>query len=212
MSIHYLQITDEDSLTPLHRKCMGSVKSHMRSEDTYEIIIIPSSKSIRDTIKLVDTIKLTKASEIPNLCIVDRDCLLLHGLHELNLVEGKPYFAQYEFNDRTICPDIYLFYVNGRCDYFKNNLTIDSFSKDGYSLQMESLKNLQNYLFIDPSLYLHLYETMSGLVNLQKIKDLELELYYSNLELSSFRKSVEQMAITMKMMENIRMKHEAIHG
>lgn len=201
MGIHYFQITDDLPLSPLHDKCMRSVKRFVRKDvDTYQVQIISrQGKSLRDFIQMVDKLKLTKAYSDPNLCIVDRDCFLVKGIHEMGLESGKPHFARFEFNTNHDCPDICLFYVNGCCDYFQRNLPLSCLSTTGYSLEMEALTSLKDYVFIDEMGYVHMYSTMTEILNDRRFTELESSYNFDNLELAQYRQAVKQLALISKM-------------
>lgn len=210
MSIHYIQIIDNrKELSSLRKKCMRSLKDKIRPEDIYEVIKVEYDPDIDKLIKNIDTIKLSKAAEIPNLCVVDTDCFISKPLHDIDIQTDTPYFAQYNFNDSHEIPDIFYFYVNNMCEYFKNNLNPNKVSNiNGYSVKIDVLKSLKDFKYIPDETFLHTYETMSDIVVQQKMNDLSREFEPERMELAMLRKSVEQMAMIMKTYESMRkVKH-----
>jgi hypothetical protein len=205
-NIHYIQIVDNrDTLTPLRKKCMASLKDKIRPEDTYEVITVEYDPDPRKMIRLVDSIKLSKAMEILNLCVVDTDCFVSKPLHELNIVEDTPYFGMYDFNDQNSMPDIFYFFVNDCPYYFRRFLNPDVIKNEGgYSVNIQSLRALKDFEYIPDDTYLHTYETMSEVVIQQKMADLAKTFESDRMELVMLRKSVEQMAMVMKTYENLR--------
>lgn len=206
MPIHYIQIIDnKKELSSLRKKCMRSLKDKIRSEDTYEVVKVEYTTDINKLIRSIDEIKLSKAAEIQNLCVVDTDCFISKPIHELGLSPGIPYFAQYNFNDNHLIPDLFYFYVNGRCDYFSKNLKPDMVNNpNGYSVSIDVLKSLKDFEYIPDETFLHTYETMSEVVIQQKMRDLSKEYEPDRMELAMLRKNVEQMAMVMKTYENLR--------
>lgn len=204
--IHYIQIIDSrNEFSSLRKKCIASLKGKMRSEDSYELIQVEYSSDTRKMIRLIDTIKLDKAASIPDLCVLDTDCFVSKPLHELSLIEGIPYFGQYGFNDSSVIPDIFYFYVNNRCDYFYKYLNPNSImNQGGYSVDLNALKRLSKFGYIQEDTFIHTYETMSQVVCQQKIDGVIKEHEMDKMELVMLRKSVEQMAMTMKTYENLK--------
>ncbi len=206
MPIHYIQIIDNKrELSPLRKKCMRSLRDKIRFEDTYELIKVEYSPDINTLIRTVDEVKLNRAAEDPDLCFVDTDCFISKPLHELNIKPGKPYFAPYTYNENLSVPDIFYIYVNGRCDYFRDNLKSDRvLNSSGYSVKVDVLQRLKDFEYIPDETFLHTYETMSNVVNQQKMVDLAKEFESDRMELAMLRKSVEQMAMIMKTYEKLR--------
>jgi hypothetical protein len=200
--IHYLQITDEKSLTPLRKKCIQSVKDTLRTCDNYELISIPYSDNPMDMISASDQIRFEQAIEIPNLCYVDTDCFLIEPLFQERLESDKPYFAPYEFHEQFPgCPDTYYFYVNGCCDYFARNLNPDKLSTKTYSFPMELLLNLKDFNLIQPDTFIHIYQTMTLLVQKQKYYDLRLEFKRLFSLFTQIKKSLEIVSISIDQYE-----------
>jgi hypothetical protein len=206
MSIYYIQIADNrKERSPLRRKCIESLKGKIRPEDTHEIIEVEFNPDPYKFIRMIDSIKLTKASSIPNLCFVDTDCFISMPLHELLLNEGIPYFGRYDFNGEESVPDIFYFYVNNRCEYFSKFLDPEkSRNPNGYSIDIKVLRELTGFEFIPDETFLHTYETMSDIVCRQKLCDMAKEYEEDRMELAMLRKNVEQMAMVMKTYENLR--------
>lgn len=206
MAIHYMQIVDNrKNLTCMRKKCIESLKSKIRPKDIHEVIEIEYNSNPYIFIHEVDSIKLSKASSIPNLCFVDTDCFISCPIHSMDINEGIPYFGRYEFNDEIIAPDIFYFYVNNRCDYFSSYLTPGKVNNNkGYSIDLNVLKGLSNFEYIPDFSYLHTYETMTEIVYHQKLNDALKEFESDRMELVMLRKNVEQMAMVMKTYENLR--------
>lgn len=204
--IHYIQIVDDrGNLSPLRKKCMASLKDKIRPDDTYEVITIEYNEDPRKLVRVVDSIKLSKAKEIPNLCYVDTDCFISKPLHELELVEDVPYFGHFEFNDKISMPDIFYFFVNNCCFYFQRFLDPEKVKNEsGYSVDIHSLQMLKDFNYIQDSSYLHTYETMSEVVYQQRLSDMSKDFEVDRMELIMLRKNVEQMAMVMKTYENLR--------
>lgn len=201
--IHYLQISDKRSLNPFRQRCIQSVKNQLRSYDTYELWEIGTSDNPADMIKESDKIRFQRASETPNLCYVDTDCFILEPLFENELTQGKPYFASYSFHDKfPDCPDTYYFYVNGCTDYFAQYLNPEKISDKTYSIPMQVLLNLKNFELIEPESYIHIYSTMTQLVQKQRYRDLHQE--YSRLyqSYSQIKKAMEIATISINQFEN----------
>lgn len=206
MSIHYIQIIDNKrELSSLRKKCMRSLRDKIRSEDTYELIKVEYSPNIDVLIKSIDEVKLNRAAEDPNLCFVDTDCFISKPIHELVIKPGIPYFAPYTYNDNIMMPDLFYYYVNGRCDYFLNNLKPSLVTNpNGYGVNIDTLKNLKDFGYLPDETFLHTYETMSSIVVQQKMVDLAKEYEPDRMELTMLRKNVEQMAMVMKTYEKLR--------
>lgn len=206
MSIHYIQIIDNRrDLSPLRKKCMDSLMSKKRDEDTYELIKVEYNPDPRKLIREIDRVKLLKAASIPNLCVVDTDCFIATAPDKFFTSENTPYFAPYGFNDHNKMPDIFYFYVNNSCSYFQQFLNPDKvLNPDGYSIDINSLKKLKGFKYIPEDSFLHTYETMSSVVVQQQMNDMIKEHESDKMELAMLRKSVEQMAMTMKTYENLR--------
>lgn len=206
MPIHYIQIIDNKrELSPLRKKCMRSLRDKIRPEDTYELIKVEYSPNTDTIIKAIDEVKLSMAAEDPDLCFVDTDCFISKPIHELDIKPGIPYFAPYTYSEKLSMPDLFYYYVNGRCDYFSDNLNPSRVTNPGgYGVDLGVLKNLKDFEYLPDETFMHTYETMSNVVDQQKLKDLAKKYEPERMELAMLRKNVEQMAMVMKTYENLR--------
>jgi hypothetical protein len=172
---HYLHIIDDRKIvTPLQDKCIRSVVERKRAEDTHEICIIPYSDDINKQIYLADCCRLEKAYSCQNLVYCDTDLFLSKPLHEMILSEGFPYYGEYTYNTQHHgMADIYFFYVNNCCDYFRKFLSTDKLSPDKYSFSINDLKSLTDYKLFNNLDYCHMYTTIDKQDNLHYIKKLE---------------------------------------
>lgn len=204
--IHYLQIIDDRKQSPLRRKCIESVKAFVKDGiDTYEMVSYKWDPDHFKCIRTSEYIRFEKAKNIPNLCYVDSDCFVLRPC---KLQEGKPYFAEYSFNDSDPgVPDIYYFYVNGCNEYFKKYFANLANPKNAYSIDIQVLRSLTNFNMIPSDSYVHCYTTMNYLVERQNEKQNEpVASYQDALELAALKKHVELMVIAMKTFEESRIK------
>lgn len=204
---HFLQICDERKQSPLRRKCIASVKSVVRpGVDTYEMITIPSYTDPFRIIEAADSIRFQKAMEIENLCYIDTDCFISERVFPK--VSGVPYFARYSYNDSDEnTPDIFYFFVNGQCNFFKENFSKDKIhNKNSYSIPMDVLRSLVGFAFIPEMSYVHCYSTMTKLIAAQskQTKNSTEEYTNNDLELAALKKHVEQMAMTVKLFDRLR--------
>lgn len=196
--VHFLQIVDNRKQSPLRLKCIESVKRFVRDDDLYEVVEIQFNEDRRKMIREVDTIKLTKASQVANLCYIDTDVFVEKPIYEFDLVSDVPYFGRYAYHDRYQMPDIYYFFVNNCIDYFAKHLSIDKLNPNGYSLQLNALHELKNYQFIDDMSHIHNYTTMTEDVFYQKLADMERVLAAKDLELLTFRNHIKQMNLSLQ--------------
>lgn len=204
--IHYLQISDDRKQSPLRRKCIESVKALVRDGvDTYEMVSYRWEPDHFKRVRTSEYIRFEKAKTVPNLCYVDTDCFVSKPC---KLQEGKPYFAEYNFNDSDPgVPDIYYFYVNGCNEYFKKHFAQLANPKNAYSIDIQVLRSLTNFNIIPSASYVHCYTTMNYLVERQNEKQNEPVISYQDaLELATLKKHVELMVIAMKTFEESRIK------
>lgn len=167
--MHYLQISDERELSPLRKRCVQSVKDVMVDGDTYEMINIKTADNIANMAYESDKIKFQKAKEIKDLCYVDTDCFIHKALDVSKLKENTPYFCAYTYHGTdTLYPDVYYFYVNGNCDFFKKNFGDDVISPSKYGVSPNLLMNLKGMELIDQHDYIHMYETLRKMVDNEK--------------------------------------------
>ncbi len=155
---YYWIIDDSGYLSPVRMKCIQSVQL---SADNWEEVVVKKSNDMATMIMTVDKKKFEIAYDDPNACIIDTDCFVAKTLHEMELEENIPYFARYEYNRDFESPDLFYFYVNGRCDYFKENFPQTLFTNDKYSVTPEFLKGLKDFKYIPEMSYVHFYSSMS---------------------------------------------------
>jgi hypothetical protein len=197
--IKYFHIIDDRKvLSPLRAKCVKSLQDKLGGNE-YAQIIVKYSDDICKMIARVDAAKLHIAATVENACIVDTDCFISTPIHEIGVESGKPYFAKYEFNSAMESPDICYFYVNGCCDYFKNNLPESIIKSDQYGFSPEILQGLSNYGTIPEMSYFHYYESMVSVGKSESIRRMAKELDSAHVRLAMFEKAVEQMCLTVKM-------------
>lgn len=182
---HYLHILDSRKIvTRLQDKCIRSVIERKRTQDTHELLVIPYVESKSEQIYLADCARLEKAYTTPNLVYCDTDLFLSKPLHEMNIDTSLPYFGEYTFNTKhNGMPDIFFFFVNNCCDYFKKYLPISKLSKDKYSFNVDDLTRLKDYKLFDEFSYIHMYNTMESQYYSNCIIDLENKIYKLELEI-----------------------------
>lgn len=196
--IHYLQIIDKRPQSNFRLKCIESVKQYVRDDDIYEVVEIDHNSDPLKLIREVDTIKLSKATQIANLCYVDTDVFLAKPLYEMTFEKDKPYFGKYDYNPQKKFPDIFFFYVNGRLDYFQKHLSLDKLNPNGYSIYIEALQALKDFEYFADMSYIHSYDTMDKMVYMQKLNDAVRVIERGNLLEKSLRNQIEQMNITLE--------------
>lgn len=197
--IHYLQIVDSrGQFTPFQEKCIASVKRFIKPEDTYETQTVPFTEDTGALIASVDRIKMGAACEIPNLCLVDTDCFLTERPDFDSFPAGKPVFGKYTYSRETkYLPDIFLFYVNGSSGYFKKHFPIELLSPKRYSFPRELFKQLMDYTFFDDMTYLHSYTSIKEVLFSNELRTLQKVQSNMAMEVTTYRKIIEQAALTM---------------
>lgn len=194
--IHYLQIVDSHKQPPHRLKCIQSLKDNL-GDNKYDVIEIPYCDDHFKIVAMADEIRLVKAAENKDLCYVDTDCFISIPFHSIVNVENDiPYFAIRETEEDNY-PDIFYFYVNNRCDYFKKYLSADLLSKSRYSVTVESLKALKEFAYIPDNTYYHQYTTLNDAINFEKIRDYESEIKKYTKKLAAIRRHVELMAMVI---------------
>src|SRR4030042_1206656 len=164
--IQYLQITDNGKQPPHRLKCMQSLRENF-GDNKYNVIEFPYSEYRCKNVACADEIRLRLAAENEDLCYVDTDCFISVPLHETSFNNGIPLFGMRDVGDDTY-PDIFYFYVNGKCDYFKNNLSTTLLSNTKYSIPLETLKGLKGFEYISNMSYYHQYTTLNEVVSAEK--------------------------------------------
>lgn len=200
--IVYLQIIDSRKNQEPHRiKCINNVKTWAeQGGHEHRIIEIPYTGNRLEMVRNADTMRLKFAQDIPNMCYVDTDVFMARPLHDLPDVmsSDKPIFAEYSDSIGNH-PDIFYFYVNGCCDYFKNNLPVESLDEHGYSVKKEILVGLNNYTVIPDETYYHEYSTMSYVIEAKELFEVKKRMAKMEDCLQAYEKGIEQLALIAKM-------------
>jgi len=162
LKVDYVQIIDDRPVQPDYiRKCMQSVETAAREptiNGSYRVIRIPYDSDIVKTVNFSDRIRLSLAAQLPNMCYVDSDVLIIKPLSEF--VKNTPYFGRMTLSRTETFPDYNYFFVNGNCDYFRDNLPPDCVEEGKHGIDGDRLRELAGYELIDESSYVHLYATM----------------------------------------------------
>jgi len=202
--IKYLQIVDSRKNQPMFRlKCMQSVKDKV-GDNEYKVIEIPFFEDRLKMVRIADELRLKMAAAEGDLCYVDTDVFMAKPIHEFEtMTADRPYFAQYEYNSTMHAPDIFYFYVNGRTDYFQNNLPSPAcLQEHGYSVKRDILESLDGYEVIPPMSYFHAYETMNRVIENKRFSDFKKEFDRQSTAYEALEKGIEQLNIVLKMGKN----------
>lgn len=197
-AINFIQIVDDQKLTPFRQKCIDSVKDKVRPQDKYEIIEVKYVPDKKEMIRIVDTIKLTKASQIGNACIIDTDCFVSKPIYATEIEEGVPYLGRYTFNETLKMPDIYYMFINNCPEYFAKYLSVSNLNPNGYSITLDTLKGLNGFGYIEDMSYVHFYASMSQVVADQKWVDMSVAYKKAVMELEIYQKSIDLLMNAVK--------------
>lgn len=192
--MNFLQIVDSRPLSPHREKCMRSLRDKIGA-NKYEVLEIPFTTQY-EVIAEADRIRLSRAAEDPELCYVDTDCFISIPLCSQPIEMGVPYFGTRAFNGINH-PDIFYFYVNRNCDYFRMYLNESLIQKNVYGVPAKNLEELSEFRYISDLTYYHQSTTMEQLALEKKAEALQADLSKTTLKLAALRKHIELMAITL---------------
>jgi hypothetical protein len=200
--LHYVQITDDRELSPLRLKCIQSVRDVMQAGDTYEMITVPSVNSVTQQTSVADRVRADKAMTCPNMVYVDTDCFLTRRFEPA--ANGNPWLALYEFSKAESFPDMYYFFVNDRCDYFKEHFSKPLNDGVTYGLPAGMLSSLRGYSIIPEMSYVHCYLTtaynVGGVEALQNYTGKKNDVS-RNLFTALYENTTRQSALILKLAE-----------
>lgn len=208
--MYFLQIVDSTNVKNAFRqKCIESVKRFVTNDDSYVLKEIKFNVDQSVMINEIDKIRFSYAREFDDLFYIDTDCFLSNR-PEIS-AKDKVIVGETVSED-GVAPDMFMFYVNGRKDFFAQNYNTLIEKRTVYNLLEHQIQLLSGETgSFDRLSYFHMSLSNIELSINQQLNIFSNKIIEQEKEINAYRNAIQGMKTTIDLFDDLR-KRENKNG